>query len=111
VIEIPNFLVIFGRLCGVSWELNCCFQLHVIPKSISKLRWSIELFLLFLELSLRKILGLGKSVLPHVEFAYSRIVHGITQMSLFEIVYDFNPLTPLDLFPLPIISQFKDKSG
>jgi len=32
-------------------------------------------------------------------------------MSPFEIVYGFNPLTPLDLLPLPNISQFKDKSG
>ena len=32
-------------------------------------------------------------------------------MSPFEIVYGFNPLTPLDLLSLPDISQFKDKSG
>lgn len=32
-------------------------------------------------------------------------------MSPFEIIYSFNPLTPLDLLPLPNISQFKDKFG
>src|SRR3954469_9562906 len=40
--------------------------------------------------------------LPHVEFAYNRSVHSATQFSPFEIVYGFNPLTPLDLTPLPM---------
>jgi hypothetical protein len=40
--------------------------------------------------------------LPHVEFAYNRAVHSATKFSPFEIVYGFNPLTPLDLSPLPL---------
>ena len=40
--------------------------------------------------------------LPHVEFAYNRSVHSATQFSPFEIVYGFNPLTPLDLSHLPV---------
>ena len=43
--------------------------------------------------------------MPHVEFAYNRVVHSSTQYSLFEIVYGFNPLTPLDLSPLPMSEQ------
>jgi hypothetical protein len=39
--------------------------------------------------------------LPFVEFAYNRTVHSTTGFSPFEIVYDFNPLTPMDLIPLP----------
>jgi hypothetical protein len=38
--------------------------------------------------------------LPHVEFAYNRSVHSTTAYSPFEIVYGFNPLTPLDILPL-----------
>ncbi|XP_048227283.1 uncharacterized protein LOC125369308, partial [Ricinus communis] len=41
--------------------------------------------------------------LPHVEFAYNRSVHGSTNCSPFEVVYGFNPLTPLDLLPLPLV--------
>jgi hypothetical protein len=40
--------------------------------------------------------------LPFIEFAYNRSVHSTTDFSPFEIVYGFNPLTPLDLLPLPI---------
>ena len=40
--------------------------------------------------------------MPFIEFAYNRSVHSTTDFSPFEIVYDFNPLTPLDLLPLPV---------
>ncbi|KAI9153764.1 hypothetical protein LWI28_016184 [Acer negundo] len=36
------------------------------------------------------------------EFAYNRSVHSETHFSPFEIVYGFNPLTPLDLISLPV---------
>ena len=39
--------------------------------------------------------------LPFIEFAYNRIVHSTTGFSPFEIVYGFNPLTSMDLIPLP----------
>ena len=40
--------------------------------------------------------------LPHVEFAYNHTIHSAPKFSPFEIVYGFNPLTPLDLSPLPM---------
>jgi len=40
--------------------------------------------------------------LPFIQFAYNRSVHFATEFSPFEIVYGFNPLTPMDLIPLPI---------
>lgn len=43
--------------------------------------------------------------MSHVEFAYTRSVHSITNFSPFEVVYRFNPLTPLDLILLPFKEQ------
>jgi len=40
--------------------------------------------------------------LSFIEFAYNHSVHSTTNYSPFEIIYEFNPLTPLDLIPLPI---------
>ena len=39
--------------------------------------------------------------LPFVDFAYNRIVHSTTSVSPFEIIYGFNPPTPMDLIPFP----------
>jgi len=43
-----------------------------------------------------------EDALPHVEFAYNRTVHSSTKLTPFECVYGLNPLTPLDLKPLPM---------
>ncbi|RDX80940.1 hypothetical protein CR513_38447, partial [Mucuna pruriens] len=43
---------------------------------------------------------LGGMVL-HIEFAYNRIVNKTTSYIPFELVYGFNPLSPLNLLPLP----------
>jgi hypothetical protein len=40
--------------------------------------------------------------LPFIEFAYNHNVHSTTEFSPFEIVYGFNPLTPMDLIALPV---------
>jgi hypothetical protein len=39
--------------------------------------------------------------LPHVEFAHNRAEHSTTKVSPFQVVYGFNPRSPIDLLPLP----------
>jgi hypothetical protein len=46
-------------------------------------------------------LKIWEECLPFVDFAYNRTVHSISGFSPFEIVYGFNPLTFMDLIPLP----------
>jgi hypothetical protein len=55
-----------------------------------------------LRLMIKKNLHEWVECLPHVEFAYNRAVHSTMQLCLFEVVYGFKPITPLDLLPLPL---------
>jgi hypothetical protein len=51
---------------------------------------------------IQKNLKNWEDCLPFIEFAYNQSVHSTADFSPFEIVYSFNPLTPLDLLPLPV---------
>ncbi|WMV45719.1 hypothetical protein MTR67_039104 [Solanum verrucosum] len=42
-----------------------------------------------------------ENYIPIVEFSYNRTFHSSTGKTAFEVVYGFNPLTPIDLLPLP----------
>jgi hypothetical protein len=46
-------------------------------------------------------LKLSEECLPHIEFAYNRVVHSRPKFSPFQVVYGFNPRAPIDLIPLP----------
>jgi hypothetical protein len=51
---------------------------------------------------LKTNLKLWEECLPHIEFAYNRSVHSTMKVSLFQVVYGFNPNAPIDLLPLPL---------
>jgi transposase InsO family protein len=50
---------------------------------------------------LKTNLKLWEKCLLHIEFAYNRSVHSMMKVSLFQIVYGFNPRAPINLLPLP----------
>ena len=52
-----------------------------------------------------------ENLLPHIEFAYNRVVNSTTSHSPFEVVYEFNPLTPLNLLPIPVLDEALCKDG
>jgi len=52
-----------------------------------------------------------ENLLPHVDFAYNRVVNSTTAHSLFEVVYGFNPLTPLDLLPILVLDEVLCRDG
>jgi hypothetical protein len=53
-----------------------------------------------LQAVLKTNLKLWEECLPHIEFAYNRSVHSTMNVSLFQVVYGFNPHAPIDLLPL-----------
>lgn len=67
-------------------------QTEVVNRTLSTLLRAI----------IKRNLKTWEDCLPHVEFAFNMAIHSATQYSPFEIVYGFNPLTPLDLMPLPV---------
>ena len=54
---------------------------------------------------IKKNLKSWEDCIPIAEFAYNRTVHSTTGYSPFEVAYGFNPLTPLDVVPLPSNEQ------
>jgi hypothetical protein len=54
-----------------------------------------------LQAILKDNLRLWQECLPHNEFAYNGPIHSTTKLSLFIVVYGFNPHVPIDLLPLP----------
>ncbi|XP_019082606.1 PREDICTED: uncharacterized protein LOC104704607 [Camelina sativa] len=96
-------------------------RLHGIPRTIVsdhdtkflshfwKTLWTKLVVNRTLSTLLRATLGKNMATwvdcIPFIEFAYNRAVHSARKLSPFEIVYGINPLSPLDLAPLPQIEQ------
>ena len=52
-----------------------------------------------------------KNLLPHIEFAYNRVVNSTNSHTSFEVVYGFNTLTPLDLLRILVLDEVLCKDG
>ncbi|GKB18628.1 RNA-directed DNA polymerase, partial [Tanacetum coccineum] len=50
-------------------------------------------------------------ILPQAEFAYIMSVNHTTCKSSFEVVYGRNPITPLDLVPVPEVGRFSEEGA
>ena len=55
-----------------------------------------------LRVLIKKNIKKCEECLPIAEYAYNRARHSTTGKSPFEVVYGFNPLSPLDILPLPL---------
>jgi hypothetical protein len=89
--------VLWGKLGTKLFFSTTCHpqtdgQTEVVNRTLSTLLRTI----------IQKNLKNWEDCLPFIEFAYNRSVHSTTDFSPFEIVYGFNPLTPLELLPLPV---------
>jgi hypothetical protein len=66
-------------------------QTKVVNRALSTMLWAV----------LKDNLRLWEECLPHIVFAYNHSIHSTTKLSLFMVVYGFNPRAPIDLLPLP----------
>jgi hypothetical protein len=66
-------------------------QTEVVNHTLSTILWAV------LKTNLKSL----EECLPHIEVASNRSIHSTTKVSPFQVVYGFNPRTPIDLLPLP----------
>ncbi|RDX93109.1 hypothetical protein CR513_24680, partial [Mucuna pruriens] len=84
-------------------------RLHCLPKTIFFDRDSKGPFgVTFIP---SKSLRSWEDSLPHIKFAYNMVVNSTTSHSFFELVYWFDPLTPLDLLSLPDVASKLNEDG
>ena len=81
--------------------LSCEFLLDSHPQTDGQTEVVNRTLSQLLRAIIQKNLKSWEECLPFVEFAYNRTVHSTTGFSPFEIIYGFNPVTPMDLIPLP----------
>ena len=67
-------------------------QTEVVNRTLSQLLRTV----------INKNLKTWEDCLPFIEFSYNMTMHTTTSYSPFEVVYGFNPATPLNLMPLPV---------
>ena len=66
---------------------------------------------ILLRTTIQKNLKNKKDCMSFIEFAYNTSIHSTTNYFSFENVYDFDHLTHLDLFHLPIDERVSFKSN
>jgi hypothetical protein len=66
-------------------------QTEVVNHTLSTMLWVV----------LNSNLKFWEECLPHIEFAYNKSIHSTMKVSLFQVVYSFNPRAPIDLLSLP----------
>jgi hypothetical protein len=74
------------------FSTTCHPQTEVVNRNLTQLLRTV----------IQKNLKTWEDCLPFIEFLYNRTMHTTTSYSPFEIVYGFNPLTPLNLMTLTI---------
>jgi hypothetical protein len=96
-----KFLSHFWRILWFKLGTKLLFSTTCHPQTDGQTEIINRTLSTMLQTVLKTNLKLWEECLPHIEFAYNRLVHSTTKVSPFEVVYGFNPRAPIDLLPLP----------
>jgi hypothetical protein len=97
-----KFLSYFWNVLWGKLGTKLLFSTTCHPQTDGQTRVVNRTLTQLLRAVIQKNLKNWEDCLSFIEFAYNRSVHSTTKFSPFEIVYGFNPLTPMNLIPLPI---------
>ena len=99
--RVVKFLSYFWKILWGKLGTKLLFSTTCHPQTDGQTEVVNRILTQLLRTIINKNLKTWEDCLLFIEFAYNRTVD-TTTYSLFEIVFGFNPLTPLDLMPLPI---------
>jgi hypothetical protein len=97
-----KFLSHFLRTLWLKLGTKLLFSTTCRPQTDGQTEVVNRILSTMLRAALKPNLKLWEECLHHNEFAYNRFVHSTAKVSPFQVVYDFNPCAPIDLFPLPL---------
>jgi transposase InsO family protein len=96
-----KFLSHFWRTLWLKLGIKLLFSTTCHPQTDGQTKVVNHTLSTILRAILKSKMKLWEECLPHIEFTYNRSVHSTIKVSLFQVVYGFNPRAIIDLLPLP----------
>ena len=97
-----KFLSYFWKTLCAKLGIKLLFSSAYHPQTDGQTEVTNRTLSTLLRVLIKRNIREWEHCLPIAEFAYNRARHSTTGKSPFEIVYGFNPLSPLDILPLPL---------
>jgi hypothetical protein len=82
--------------------IKLLFSSSYHPQTDGQTKVTNRTFSTLLRMLINKNIKEWEECLPVAEYAYNRARHSTIDKSPFEVVYGFNPLSQLDILPLPL---------
>ncbi|PKI53969.1 hypothetical protein CRG98_025636 [Punica granatum] len=101
----PKFLSYFWKTLWAKLGTKLLFSTACHPQTDGQTEVVNRTLSSLLRVVVNKNFKSWDTCLALVEFSYNRSIHSSTRKTPFEVVYGFNPITPLDLAPLPANSR------
>ena len=97
-----KFLSYFWKTLCAKLGIKLLFSSAYHPQTDGQTEVTNRTLSTLLRVLIKKNIKEWEACLPIAEYAYNRARYSTTGKSPFEVVYGFNPLSPLDILPLPL---------
>ena len=97
-----KFVSYFSKTLCAKLGIKLLFSMAYHPQTDGQMEVTNQTLATLLRVLIKKNIKEWEECLPIAEYAYNRTRHSTTGKSPFEVVYGFNPLSPLDILPPPL---------